>query len=87
MRTTVTLEPDVHARIEAYARQARTSFRAALNEVLRRGLVAGEASPNVAFRVVPHEGLFVPGIDPSRLNQLLDELEVDDFVGEATDRS
>jgi toxin-antitoxin system PIN domain toxin len=53
MRTTVTLEPDVHARLEEYARQARTSFRKALNEVVRRGLVAGEV-PVVNLPVYAH---------------------------------
>jgi hypothetical protein len=33
--------------------------------------------------VQPHAGGFRPGIDPGKLNQLVDELEVDDFVGEA----
>jgi hypothetical protein len=33
--------------------------------------------------VKAHAGGFRPGIDPGKLNQLVDELEVDDFVGEA----
>jgi hypothetical protein len=34
--------------------------------------------------VQPHRGGFRPGVDPARLDQLLDELEVEDFIGEAS---
>jgi hypothetical protein len=33
--------------------------------------------------VQPHAGGFRPGIDPDKLNQLVDELEVGDFVAGA----
>lgn len=32
------------------------------------------------FRVRPFHGGFAPGVDPLRLNQLYDQLEVDDFL-------
>ena len=43
MRTTVTLDDDVAARLERERRRRRTSFKAAVNEVLRAGLDAAEA--------------------------------------------
>jgi predicted transcriptional regulator len=38
MRTTMTLEKDVAARLEQVARKRRQSFKALVNEVLRAGL-------------------------------------------------
>lgn len=82
MRTTVTLERDVAERLKALAHRRRTSFKTVINDVLRRGLnrAAAEDAPP-PFRVEPHCGGFRPGVDPARLNQLVDDLEVDDFVG------
>ena len=82
MRTTVTLEPDVAAQLKALAHRRHASFKETINQVLRRGLVAAATSPEPLV-VEPHHGGFRPGIDPQRLNQLLDELEVEDFVDEA----
>ncbi|UQX12367.1 ribbon-helix-helix domain-containing protein [Candidatus Mycobacterium methanotrophicum] len=38
MRTTVTLDPDVVAALQRVARQRGTSFKAVLNDAVRRGL-------------------------------------------------
>lgn len=85
MRTTVSLDDDVAARLKELAHRRRASFKAILNEILRRGLSAqenaGAAMPR--FVVEPHAGGFRPGIDAGKLNQLLDALEADDFSGEA----
>ena len=85
MRTTVTLEPDVAAKLKELAHRRRASFKETLNDVLRKGLTsqAGTAEPSERYVVEPHAGGFRPGIDPGKLNQLVDELEVDDFTGEA----
>jgi hypothetical protein len=40
MRTTVTLEPDVEAKLHARMRERGLSFKAALNDALRAGLGA-----------------------------------------------
>lgn len=81
MRTTLTIDDDLHARLEDYARTARTSFKDAVNVILRRGL-SGEG-PDTPFVIRPHPGSLAPGVDPARLNQLLDEWEAEDFVGES----
>lgn len=85
MRTTVTLEADVAAKLKELAHRRRASFKATLNDVLRRGLSsqAGTRESPERYRVQPHAGGFRPGIDPDKLNQLVDDLEVDDFAGEA----
>jgi hypothetical protein len=38
------------------------------------------------FRVEPFSSAFQPGVDPSRLNQLAHELEVEDFVAKVPRR-
>jgi hypothetical protein len=84
MRTTLTLEPDLAKKLKDLAHRRGQSFKQTLNEVVRRGLAAqatrGKQEPYV---VTPHRGGFRPGIDPHKLNQLADQLEVEDFVAEA----
>jgi hypothetical protein len=81
VRTTVTLEPDVAARLKEYAHRRRTSFKAALNAAVRRGLSAQEppASSNRRFVVKPHSSPFRPGIDSGKLNQLVDQLDAENY--------
>jgi predicted transcriptional regulator len=84
MRTTVTLDPDVAAKLKRLAHRRQSSFKSTLNEVLRRGLAAQERSASMApFVVESHAGGFRPGIDPGKLNQLIDQLEAEDFAREA----
>jgi hypothetical protein len=45
MRTTVTLDPDVAAALKRAARERQTSFKAVLNDAVRRGLRAAELEP------------------------------------------
>lgn len=88
MRTTVTLDDDVAGRIKALAHRRRASFKATLNDVLRRGLSAQERAGEIPpFVVEPHAGGFRPGVDEGKLNKLLDDLDVSDFVREAGGRS
>ena len=88
MRTTVTLEPDVAAALRAYAHRRRTAFKAALNELVRRGLGAAERPAGKRrFVVRPHAGGSRAGVDPAKLNQLADELETQDFLHEVRRRA
>jgi hypothetical protein len=84
MRTTVTLEPDLAKKVKALAARRGLSFKQALNELIRRGLNApAQQGAQARYRVKAHAGGFRPGIDPGKLNQLVDQLEVEDFVEEA----
>lgn len=84
MRTTVTLEPDLAKKVRALAHRRHLSFKQALNEVIRRGLTPPDAqAAQPRFMVEPHTGGFRPGVDPGKLNQLVDQLEVEDFVARA----
>lgn len=87
MRTTVTLDDDLAEKLKDYARRRRTSFKDALNGLLRRGLSAQEGPQRrKRFVVKPHRARFCPGVDPGRLNQLLDEMDVADFLRKAGPR-
>jgi hypothetical protein len=79
MRTTVTLDPDVADKLQRLAHVRRASFKETLNDVLRRGL-AGQSSAagSKPFRVRPHSSALRAGVDPQRLNQLVDQLAAED---------
>lgn len=84
MRTTLTIDDDLATALKDRARDGRQSFKAVVNEVIRVGLTADEKpiTGRVPFKVVSSRRGFLPGIDPLKLNQLVDELEVDDFLQE-----
>lgn len=86
MRTTLTLEPDLARRLKELAHRRRSSFKETVNDVLRRGLTVQDASARRGprFSVEPHEGGFRPGIDPGKLNQLLDQLDAEDLLPEVS---
>jgi hypothetical protein len=79
MRTTLTLDDDLARRLRQIARASGQSLKKVINEAIRRGLSLGEAPPpNIEpFVVTPQACGFRPGIDPARLNQLYDELELE----------
>lgn len=80
MRTTLTLDPDVAARIRAEIKGGKTSLKKAINDALRRGLNPTQTPRARPYRVKPCSSSFLPGIDPGKLNQLADELESMDFL-------
>ena len=79
VRTTVALDNDLAEKLQQMAHKQRTSFRKVLNETLRRGLCTQTARQprREPFRADTFESPFRPGVDPLRLNQLVDDLEVD----------
>jgi hypothetical protein len=88
MRTTLTLDDDLAARLRELAHRRKVSFKEVVNTVLRQGLVAQarRAEPGRPFRVEVFRSPFRPGVDPLRLNQLSDELEVARFAGAGRSR-
>ena len=83
MRTTLTIDDDLALALKDLARHSGKSFKAVVNEVVRNGLTVGEKPPTdrEPYQVVAARRGFLPGIDPLKLNQLVDELEVDAFMG------
>lgn len=80
MRTTLTLDDDVAAKLTEFARRKRMSFKEAVNTILRRGFVAPDLRRERArrFRVETFTSPFRTGVDTLRLNQLSDELEAEE---------
>lgn len=86
MRTTLTLDPDIADRLKQEAALGKRSFKVIVNDALRTGLAMEAPRRTQRFRVKPHSSQLLPGIDPTRLNQLLDELEVDGFMAKQVPR-
>lgn len=82
MRTTLTLDEDLAEELNRLARRFGRSFKQVVNETIRRGLATGErpvSGNKKPFRVEPSSCGFQAGVDPLRLNQLLDEFDVERF--------
>jgi hypothetical protein len=79
MRTTLTLEPDVAQLLKLRTQREKVSFKRAVNDALRAGLSKASSKPRVKFKVEPYPCKFKPGIDLNKLNQLVDELEVEEL--------
>ncbi len=84
----MTLDADVAEKLRRNARSRRLSFKQALNEALRRGLVSqnGPGHELEPFVVRPHDSRFRPGIDLDKLGQLSDDLEASDAAAEMEER-
>ena len=80
MRTTLTLEAEIAERLQQEVTLGKRPFKAIVNEALRKGLGLDGTKRAKPYRVKPHSSRLLPGIDPTKLNQLADELEVDAFI-------
>lgn len=76
MRTTVTLDPDTTAIVQARMRERGLSFKAALNEVIRAGVQGETRAP---FRTRTAD-LGVPTVNLDRALQLTGELEDEELL-------
>jgi len=81
MRTTLTLDEDLAKRLKELARQGGRSFKEVTNEVIRRGLSFGESQVEgiTPFRVEAKACGLKPGVDPHKLNQIYDDLEIENL--------
>jgi Ribbon-helix-helix protein, copG family len=75
MRTTVTLDPDLAAKLRALARERGVSFKEALNSALRRGLASGEPRGRRRYRVASRPLGLRPGVDLEHALRLAGELD------------
>jgi hypothetical protein len=81
MRTTLTLDPDVAQQLERAVRGGGKGLKATVNEALRIGLGMTEKPVRPApFRIRAFVAGLQPGIDPDKMNQLLDELEAEELA-------
>jgi class 3 adenylate cyclase len=79
MRTTVTLDADVAARLKAVARERRISFKQALNSAVRAGLGADRRAVRGFKQYAQAMGLR-PGLALDKALQLAAALEDEEFV-------
>ncbi len=81
MRTTLTLDPDVEQLLQRALRRTDRSMKAVINDALRLGLGARGKPPRLPhYKVEPHDFGTKPGVDMDRFNQLVDELEAEEFA-------
>jgi hypothetical protein len=82
MRTTLTIEDDLAESIEQLRAAEKTSYRETINRLLRAGLMAVKSPPTTRrYRGPTFDMGLHPGIDPNRMNQLVDELDAEEFNG------
>ena len=83
MRTTLTIDDDLLAALKKIAHDSGKPFKYVVNAALRNGLTTGAKplEPRSRFHVASAPRGFMPGLDPLKLNQLVDELETEAFLG------
>ncbi len=84
MRTTLTLEDDLARKLKELARSTDRRFKEVVNDAIRKGLSLGEPPPADQERFVVRAKAcgFRTGVDPTKLNQLYDDLEMEDLRGD-----
>lgn len=80
VRTTLTIDPEIAERLKQELALGKRPFKAIVNAALRKGLGLEPLNEPKPYKVQPHSSAFLPGIDPGKLNQLVDELEAGEFL-------
>jgi hypothetical protein len=77
MRTTLTLDEDVAAKLKAEARRADRPFREVLNETLRRGLATRRSAVGrKPFTITARDlGELKPGLSLDNVAELVEQVE------------
>jgi hypothetical protein len=78
MRTTLTLEEDVAARLAALQRRTGQSFKDVVNQTLRAGLErqsGKRAAPRPRFKVIARKLGLRPGLNYANVGELLEQIE------------
>lgn len=77
MRTTLTLDEDVAAKLKAEARRAGRPFKDVVNETLRRGLSHRRATGSrLPFKVTARDlGHLRPGLSLDNIAELIEQVE------------
>jgi hypothetical protein len=77
MRTTLTLDDDVAAKLKMESQRAGRPFREVVNETLRRGLESRQATAQRrAFKVTARDlGSLKPGLSLDNIAELVEHIE------------
>lgn len=79
-RTTITLDEDVHAKLEAEMRKTGKSFKETVNETLRSGLFAQQkAATSKPFKIKAKNLGLKPGYNFDKPWDLIEEIEGPDY--------
>lgn len=78
MRTTLTLDPDVAAKLRALSRERGISFKEAVNSTLRRGLAPAPARK--PYRLPTRDMGVWRGVNLDKANALAAELEDEEIL-------
>lgn len=78
MRTTVTLDDDLVARLREIARERRRPFKSILNETIRSGL--GGPPSETPYRLTPRRMGTRDGVDLTKALQLAAQLEDHELI-------
>jgi hypothetical protein len=87
MRTTLAIDDDLAGLLKRRSRELGPPFKEVINRTLRAGL-GEQAKPrqHTAPKTIPHSFGFRPGIDLDKLNQLVDELEAEEYAANQRSR-
>jgi len=75
---TLSLEPDIAHCLKQELASGKKSCKEVVNERLGFGLKQAQSRPR--FRVKAHSFPYLPGVDRTKFNQLVDELQVEEFM-------
>ncbi len=75
MRTTLTLDDDVAARLESEVRRSKHSFKEVVNDLLRLALSTRRAPARREFKVVASDLRLRPSLDYDDVGGLLEQVE------------
>lgn len=79
MRTTLTLDEDVAAKLKAEARRSGRSFKEIVNDMLRRGLNVKKPHTTLApFKIKARPLGKRPGLNYDKISELLEQIEGSD---------
>lgn len=77
------IDDDLAGILKKKAAQQGHSFKEVVNTALRKGLAENLQTVKHDVVVRPHDFGPSPGIDMDRLNQMVDELEIEDYLRKA----
>ena len=81
MKTTLNLDDDIAAILQEQSRTQNKPLQQVVNETLRAGITqTTKPADKPPFRVKPNSSGFVEDVEQVRLNQLLDELDIEEHL-------
>jgi len=80
MRTTITIDDDLMSQVEDLRRREGLSLKGAVNKLLRAGIqYQGQPPKPRTYRTPTRKLGLRAGLDATKLNQLIDEIEAESF--------